>query len=51
MDLTETDEQFVVRADLPGLDEGDLDIEVKDNILTISGEREAEHAKVQIKSA
>ena len=43
MDLTETDEQFVLRADLPGLEEGDLDIEVKDNVLTISGEREAEH--------
>jgi HSP20 family protein len=43
MDLTETDEQFVLRADLPGLDENDVEIEVKDNVLTISGERETEH--------
>lgn len=43
MDLAETDEEFVLSVDLPGLDEKDLDIEVKDNVLTISGEREAEH--------
>src|SRR5690349_10751503 len=43
MDLTETEEEFVLRADLPGLDEDDLEIEVKDGILTIAGEREAEH--------
>jgi HSP20 family protein len=43
MDLAETDEEFVLRADLPGLAEDDLEIEVKDNVLTISGERRAEH--------
>jgi HSP20 family protein len=43
MDLAETDEHFVVRADLPGLDRDDLEIEVKDRVLTISGEREVEH--------
>jgi HSP20 family protein len=43
MDLAETDEEFVLRADLPGLDREDLEIEVKDNVLTISGERQAEH--------
>ena len=43
MDLTETDEEFVLRADLPGLEEGDLEIEVKGSVLTVSGEREAEH--------
>jgi HSP20 family protein len=43
MDLAETDEEFVLRADLPGLDKDDLEIEVKDRVLTISGEREAEH--------
>jgi HSP20 family protein len=42
MDLAETDSEFVLRADLPGLDEDDLDIEIKDNVLRISGEREAE---------
>jgi HSP20 family protein len=43
MDLTETDDQFVLRADLPGLDENDVEIEIKDGVLTISGERETEH--------
>jgi HSP20 family protein len=43
MDLVETDEHFVLRADLPGLAEGDVNIEVEDSVLTISGERKAEH--------
>lgn len=43
MDLVETDEQFVLRADLPGLERDDVEIEVKDGVLTISGQREAEH--------
>jgi len=43
MDLVETDEHFVLRADLPGLDANDVNIEVEDNVLTISGERKAEH--------
>ncbi|HVX33714.1 MAG TPA: Hsp20/alpha crystallin family protein [Solirubrobacterales bacterium] len=45
MDLAETDDQLVLRADLPGLERGDIEIEVKDNVLTISGERQAEHEK------
>jgi HSP20 family protein len=43
MDLTETDDRFVLRADLPGLAEDDVDIEVKDGTLIISGERKTEH--------
>ena len=43
MDLVETDEHFVLRADLPGLNESDVNIELEDNVLTISGERRAEH--------
>jgi HSP20 family protein len=43
MDLVETDEHFVLRADLPGLGEDDVRIEVEDRTLTLSGEREAEH--------
>jgi HSP20 family protein len=43
MDLVETEEHFVLRADLPGLAEGDVNIEVEDSVLTISGERKAEH--------
>ena len=43
MDLVETDDEFVLRADLPGLSEDDVNIELEDNVLTVSGERKAEH--------
>jgi HSP20 family protein len=43
MDLVETEDQFVLRADLPGLGEEDVNIELEDNVLTVSGERRTEH--------
>jgi HSP20 family protein len=43
MDLLEADDHFLLKADLPGLSEGDVSIEVQDGTLTISGERHAEH--------
>jgi HSP20 family protein len=43
MDLVEEDDHFVLRADLPGLSEDDVKIEVVDNVLTVSGERKSEH--------
>jgi HSP20 family protein len=43
MDLVEVDDHFVLRADLPGLSEDDVAIEIQDNTLTVSGERKAEH--------
>jgi HSP20 family protein len=43
MDLVEAGDDFVLRADLPGLTESDVNIELEDNVLTISGERKAEH--------
>lgn len=43
MDLVETGEAFVLRADLPGLSQADVNIELEDNVLTISGDRKAEH--------
>ena len=42
-DLVETDDHFVLKADLPGLTEADVNVEVKDNVLTLSGERKGEH--------
>ena len=47
MDLVETDDHLVLRADLPGLDRDDVTIEIKDNVLTVSGERRAEHEEKQ----
>ena len=43
MDLVETGDHLVLRADLPGLEQDDVEIEVKDGVLTVSGERKAEH--------
>jgi len=43
MDLVETGDHFVLRADLPGMSEEDVQIEVEDRVLTVSGERKAEH--------
>jgi HSP20 family protein len=43
VDLVEAEDHFVLKADLPGLSEGDVNIEVQDGTLTISGERKAEH--------
>jgi HSP20 family protein len=43
MDLVETDDHLVLRGDLPGMTEDDIDIEIKDNVLTVSGERKSDH--------
>ena len=43
MDLVETEDHFVLRADLPGMKEEDVKIEFEDGTLTVSGERKAEH--------
>jgi HSP20 family protein len=43
MDLVETGDHYVLRADLPGLSDEDVNIQLQDNVLTISGERKAEH--------
>ncbi len=43
MDLVEADDHFVLKADLPGLGEDDISIEIQDNTLTVSGERRSEH--------
>ena len=47
MDLLETDSHFVLRADLPGMSEEDVNIEVEERVLTVSGERKAEHDRAQ----
>jgi len=44
-EVKETNEAFVVKADIPGVQESDLDIAVHNNVLTISGTRNAEERK------
>ena len=47
MDLLETADHFVLRADLPGLTQDDVKIELEDSTLTVSGERKSEHEDKQ----
>ena len=39
MDLLQSGEEYVLRADLPGLAAGDVKVEIDENVLTVSGER------------
>jgi HSP20 family protein len=45
MDLVETDDHYVLMADLPGLSQDDIDLEFEGDVLTLSGERRSEHAE------
>jgi HSP20 family protein len=47
MDVVEAEDHFVLKADLPGLSEEDVAIEIQDGNLTISGQRKAEHESSQ----
>ena len=47
MNLVETEDNYVLRADLPGVSEGDVKIELDDNVLTISGERKSAHKEAK----
>ncbi len=42
MDVTETDKEFEITAELPGLEEKDVQVNVADNVLTIRGEKKVE---------
>jgi len=39
VDLYEKDDYFVIKAELPGVDKKDISIDLKDRVLTLSGER------------
>jgi HSP20 family protein len=47
MDLIETADQYVLRADLPGLSDEDVNVQLQDSVLTVSGERKAENDQQQ----
>jgi HSP20 family protein len=42
VDIYETENELVLKADLPGLQEKDIDVRVENNMLTIRGERKFE---------
>jgi HSP20 family protein len=45
MDLVETEDHYLLKADLPGMRQDDVAIEFSDGTLTISGERNAEYER------
>jgi HSP20 family protein len=44
-EVKETNEAFILKGDLPGVAESDLDIAVHNNVLTVSGSRQSEERK------
>ena len=44
-EVKETLDSFVLRADLPGVEEKDLDVAVHNSVLTVSGSRQAEERR------
>ena len=42
VDVFESDEAVVIQAELPGMDKKDISIDLKDRVLTISGERKSD---------
>jgi HSP20 family protein len=44
-EVKETSDAFVVKADLPGVAEADLDINLHNNVLTVTGARQSEERK------
>jgi HSP20 family protein len=47
MDLVESGDHYVLRADLPGVREDDVTVQLEDDVLTIAGQRAAEHGSEQ----
>ena len=44
-EVKETSEAFILKGDVPGVAESDLDIAVHNNVLTVSGHRQTEERK------
>ncbi len=44
VDIFEREDRFVIKADLPGLTEKDVDVEFHDGVLTLKGEMKREEA-------
>lgn len=42
VDIKETENEFLIHADIPGVDPDDIDVHMEDSMLTIKGERESE---------
>jgi HSP20 family protein len=47
VDVCDKDDRIEVKAELPGMDEKDIDVELTDRMLVISGEKKEEHEEGQ----
>ena len=43
VDIKEEDKRFLIQADIPGVDPNDIEVKMENGVLSISGERRAEH--------
>ena len=43
VDLVEENDSFVIKADLPGLQKSDINVNIEENLLSLSGTRKSEH--------
>ena len=49
MDITENADSLTITAELPGMTQADVQVEIEDNVLTLRGEKKAEHEKEDAK--
>lgn len=47
VDVYEKEDRYVISAELPGLNKNEINIDFNDNVLTLSGEKKAEHKEVK----
>ena len=47
VNVYETDDEYLLRADLPGVDPKDMDLSVAENTVTLTGKREDEQEDVR----
>lgn len=45
IDIVEKDNKYMLDADMPGMSEADIDIDLRNNVLTIKGEKRTESEK------
>jgi HSP20 family protein len=45
VDVSETDKSYEISAELPGMTDKDINVELKDDVLTLSGEKKEESEK------
>ncbi len=45
VNISENEKEYLISAELPGVEKKNLHVDVKDNLLTLSGERKEEHTE------